>query len=128
MAKCKLLAFLLCEKATAAPKPDNVVTLHHVFDRIAIPKTPDLIFAYYKIVVVEPCVVALRVVDPLHREIRRNWRHSRDQVGPVQGLWALYTGDFEEPGTYILELDEVTDDSEPRPLATMHLAVEQEAG
>jgi len=129
MAKCKLLAFLLCERATAAPEPDNKVTLHHVFDRIILPQSSEgteLFFAYYKIVVDEPCTVTLRVIDPRQREIRGNWRDSITQIGPIQGVWALHTGLFEVPGSYVLELRDETDDSTPHSLASMRLVVNQE--
>jgi hypothetical protein len=129
MAKCKLLAFLLCERATAAPDPGRKVTLHGLFDRIILPRTseePELFFAYYKIVVDEPCRVTLRVIDPCQREIRGNWRDSITQIGPIQGVWALHTGLFEVPGSYVLELREESVGSESHCLASTRLVVEQE--
>jgi hypothetical protein len=129
MAKCKLLAFLLCERATAAKEPDNKVTLHHLFDRMILPpnsQKTDLIFAYYKIVVDAPCTVALRVIDPQQREIRGNWRYSIGQTGPVQGVWALHTGLFKEPGHYVLELEEESNGAESRSLARTRLVVDLE--
>jgi hypothetical protein len=130
MGKCKLLAFLLCEKATASPDPDKKVTLHGLFDRIILPRTseePELFFAYYKIVVDEPCTVTLRVVDPRQREIRGNWRASIAQIGPIQGVWALHTGLLEVPGSYVLELRDESDNSGSRLLASMLLVVDQES-
>ncbi len=127
MAKCKLLAFLLCERATAAADQHNKVTLHNLFDRIVLPLTPgksDLIFAYYKIDVKEPCTVALRITDPFKREIRRDWRHPIEHMGPIQGVWALDTDLFKEPGRYVLEMDEEGPD--PHPLASMDLIVDVE--
>jgi hypothetical protein len=129
MARCKLLAFLLCERASAAPEPDNKVTLHHLFDRMILPRNSektDLIFAYYKIVVDAPCTVALTVIDPQQREIRGNWRHSIGQTGPLQGVWALDTGLFKEPGTYDLELKEEGDGSGSHTLASTRLVVDLE--
>jgi hypothetical protein len=132
VAKCKLLAFLLCEGASVAPEPDNRVTLHHLFDRIILPRTSEktdvtFVWAYYKIIVVDaPCTVALRVIDPQQREIRGNWRHSIGQTGPLQGVWALYMGLFKEPGSYVFELSEETDGAESHSLASTHLAVDLE--
>jgi len=129
MAKCKLLAFLLCERASVAPAPDNRVTLHHLFDRIIVPPTPEepeLFFAYYKIVVDEPCTVTLRVIDPWQREIRGNWRDSITQVGPVQSIWALTSSLFKQPGHYVLELRQEVEDSEALSLASMLFTVEQQ--
>jgi hypothetical protein len=128
MAKCKLLAFLLCESATASPHPDRKVTLHGLFDRIIVPPTPEepeLFFAYYKIVVDEPCIVTLRVLDPLQREIPGNWRDSIAQVGPVQSIWALTSSLFKQPGRYVLELRQEVEDSEALSLASMLFVVEQ---
>lgn len=129
MAECKLLAFLLCEKAVAA-EPDRKVTLHRLFDRIIVPPTPEepeLFFAYYKIVVDEPCTVTLRVTDPRQREIRGNWRDSITQVGPAQSVWALHTGLFEVPGSYVLELRQEVEGSEGLSLASMVFIVEQQS-
>ena len=130
MGKCKLLAFLLCEKATVATEPGRKVTLHRLFDRIIVPPTPEepeLFFAYYKIVVEEPCAVTLRVIDPRRREIRGNWRDSITQVGPVQSIWALHTGLFEVPGPHVLELRQEVEGSDPLSLASMVFVVEQQS-
>jgi hypothetical protein len=129
MAKCKLLAFVLCERASVAPEPDNRVTLHHLFDRMILPRNTeetDLIFAYYKIVVEAPCTVALRVIDPQQRELPRIPPHSIERVGPIQGVWALHTGLFEEPGVYVFELREESDGPEPYSLASTNLVVDLE--
>lgn len=128
MAKCKVMAFLLCENATR--DPDGKIALHGIFDRIIIPRTPaspKLFFVYYKIVVEEPCAVALRVTYPLHPEIPRemNWRDSFSQLGPVQGIWALTTGIVSGPGNYGLELMQVTENSEPFSLAKTVLVVDE---
>jgi hypothetical protein len=129
MAKCKLLAFLLCEKASVEPTPDNRVTLRHLFDRIIVgptPGEPESFCAYYKIVVDEPCTVALRVTDRGQREIPGNWRESISQIGPIQGVWRLDTSLFREPGVYVFELREESDGSESHSLASTRLVVEQE--
>ena len=129
MAKCRLQAFLLCEKATRSAGSDWKVTLHHLFDRIVIP--PDLkervvVFAYYKVVADAPCILSLRVIGPQRREIQGNWRDSIDQVGPIQGVWALDTELFKEAGVYELELAEETDGPESDVLVTTRLAVDAE--
>jgi len=132
MAKCKLLAFLLCESASLAPEPDNRVTLTHLFDKIKLPQTPGddhvpFIWAYYKVDVgAAPCNVVLRIVGPQEREIPGNRRHPIDRVGPIQGVWALDVSLFKEPGTYDFELKEESDGSEPRSLARTRLVVDAE--
>jgi hypothetical protein len=125
MEKCELLAFLLCEKATLGP--DRKVTLYDLFDRIIVPRTPakpKLFFVYYKVVVKEPCTVSLRVIDSLGREVPGNWRDSLTQIGPMQAIWALTSSLFKQPGPYVLELKQETDDSEALSLATMLFLVD----
>lgn len=129
MAKCKLLAFLLCESASVAPEPDNRVTLHHLLDRIAVPRISEkneitFIWAYYRIVVEAPCTVALKVLDIQRQEVPGNWRHPIVRIGPVQGVWALHTSLFKESGTYSLELREETDGAESHALASTRLVVD----
>lgn len=129
MAKCKLLAFLLCERATAAPDPDRKVTLHGLFDRIIVPRLkaePKIFFVYHKIVVEQPCTITLRVLDPSQGEIQGNWRDSIAQVGPVQSIWALTSSLFNQPGRYVLELRQEVEDSEALSLASMVFVVEQQ--
>ena len=130
MAKCRLLAFLLCERASVAPAPDNRVTLYHLFDRIIVvptPEEPESFSVYFKIVVDEPCTVALRVINPAQQEIAGNWRDSIAQVGPIQGVWqTLDTSLFREPGVYVFELREESVGSESHCLASTRLVVEQE--
>jgi len=131
MAMCKLQVFLLCESACVSREPDNRVSLHHLFDRIILPRTPErtditIVWAYYKIVADAPCTVALRVTDPRQREVPGNRRHSIEQGGRVRGVWALDTGLFTEPGQYLLELQEVTHVSQPNCLASIPLVVEKE--
>ena len=134
MAKCKLLALLLCEGASVAPEPDSRVTLHHLFDRIVLRRTPEktdvtFIWAYYKVVVDapctvdSPCTVALRIVNPQGEEVPGTRRHSIVQDGPIQGVWALDTGLFKELGPYRLELREESEGSEPHTLASTRLVV-----
>jgi len=127
MAKAKLLAFLLCESATR--DPDGKVTLHGLFDRIVVPRrpaNPKLFFVFYKVVVKEPCTVSLRVIDSLGREIPGSWRDSLSHVGPMQAIWALTTSLFKQPGPYVLELKQETDDAEALSLAHMLFVVDQE--
>ena len=131
MAKCELLAFLLCESASVAPAPDNRVTLRHLFDRIILPRTSEktdvtFVWAYYKVVVDAPCTVALSVIHSQQGKIPGNWRHPIKQTGPIQGVWALHTGLFKEPGHYRLELREESEGSEPHTLASTRLVVELE--
>lgn len=129
MAKCKVLAFLLCENAIR--NSDGKVSLHCVFDRIIMPLAPKpnrLFFVYYKIDVQEPCEVALRVTRPTHPEIPKDmhWRDSFSQLGPVQGVWALTTGLFSWPGSYGFELMQVTEHSGLLSLASTVLVVDEE--
>jgi len=128
MAKCKVLALLLCEKATR--DPDGKVALHGLFDRIIKPRTfreEKLFYVYYKIVVEEPCEVALKVVhaEEPYREIQGHWRDSFSQPGPIQSIWALSTKFFKEPGYYALALMQATEGSEPVELASTVMAVDQ---
>jgi len=127
MAKCELLAFLLCENATKAR--DGKVTLHDLFDRIISPRTPreaKLFFAFYKVFVKESCTIALRVVDPSGQEISGRWRDSLSEVGPIQTIWALTSSLFKESGPYVLELWQEAGDSEPLLLASTILFVDQQ--
>jgi len=127
MAKCKVLALLLCEKATR--DPDGKVAL--LFDRIIMPRTRrdvDVFFVYYKIDVREPCTVALRVV-PVNQhesEIRGNWRDSFSELGPVESIWGLSTDLFKWPGNYALELRQEMEGSEPLSLASTLMVVDRE--
>jgi Family of unknown function (DUF6941) len=127
MAKCKVLAFLLCEKATKGR--DGKVTLHGLFDRIIIPRTPrgvKLFYVYYKIVAEGACTVSLRVLDSSGQEIPGNWRDSFSHFGPVQSIWALVSSLFKLPGNYVLELRQEIEGSEPYSLADMLFAVDEE--
>jgi len=129
MAKCKLLAFLLCDCATQGS--DGKVTLHGLFDRVIVPQgsaPPKDFFVFYKVDVKEPCAVKLRVIDPGGHEIPGNWRDSLSQIGPMQTVWALDTSRFMQPGPYVLELRQESDDSRALPLAHMLLIVEKEGG
>jgi hypothetical protein len=129
MAKCKVLAFLLCENATKGR--DGKVALQGLFDRIIAPRTPrddKLFFVYYKVVVNEPCTVTLRVfhIDHPISEIDGYWRDSLSQLGPVQGIWALTTNLFKQPGNYALILEQIMEDSEPVNLADTLMVVDEE--
>jgi hypothetical protein len=126
MAKCELLAFLLCENATKAG--DGKVTLHRLFDRIITPRTPrevKLFFVFYKVIVKESCTIALRVVDPTGQEISGNWRDPLSQTGPTQTIWALTSALFQRSGSYALELRQEAAGSEPLSLARMILVVDE---
>lgn len=126
MAKCELLAFLVCENATKAR--DGNISLHGLFDRIIARRTPrdKLFFVFYKVMVKEPCTVALRVVDPLGQEVPGSWRDSLSEIGPIQTIWTLTSALFKHSGAYLLELRQETADSEPLSLARMTLVVDQE--
>ncbi len=130
MERCKVLALLLCEKASTGP--DGKLTLHGVFDRIIIPRAPAesrIFFVYYKLVVEQPCTVSLRVTDPLNGEIGGNWldswRDSIERTGPIQAIWALTTTLLKQPGPYVLELRQETNDSEALSLASTRLVVDE---
>jgi hypothetical protein len=129
MAYPKVLAFLLCESAIRGS--DGKVSLRGLFDRIIVPRSPanpKLFFVFYKVVVEEPCTVSLRVIDPSQGQIQGNWRDSLSQPGPVQSIWAVTTALFSQPGQYVLELREETNDSEALSLASMLLVVNEEGG
>ncbi len=126
MAYPKVLAFLLCEQATQ--DADGKVTLHGVFDRIMVPRTPSkekLFFVYYKIVIDQPCTVRLRVTDSEGHEIEGNWRDSLTRIGPMQAVWALTSSLFKRPGPYVLELKQESNQSEEEELATMVFVVDE---
>lgn len=127
MAKCELLAFLLCENATKAR--DGKVSLRGLFDRMIIPHTPrevKLFFVFYKVLVKESCTIALRVVDPAGQEITGNWRDSLSVIGPIQTIWALTSALFKQSGVYVLELRQEAGDSETLSLARMTLTIDQQ--
>lgn len=92
------------------------------------PRPDKLFFVYYKITVLEPCEVTLRVTRPVHPEIPKDmhWRDSFTQLGPVQGVWALTTGFFSRPGSYGFELMQVTALPELLSLASTVLVVDEE--
>jgi len=127
MAKCKVLAFLLCENATKSR--DDKVTLHGLFDRIVVPhdsRHDKLFFVYYKIVVDGACTVSLRITHSSGQEIQGNWRDSFSHVGPVQSIWALVSSLFEQPGNYLLELRQELQAAQPLLLASMLFVVDRE--
>lgn len=127
MAKCKVLAFLLCDRPTM--DSDGKVTLHGLFDRIIIPRTPrddKLFFVYYKIIVEGACTVSLKVTHSSGQAISGNWRDSFSHLGPVQSNWALVASLFKQPGNYVLELRQEMEGSEPLSLASMLFVVDQE--
>ena len=126
MKKCKLLAFLICDRAVRVS--DNKVTLHGLFDRIIIPPAhrPQLVFSvYYKVVVEEPCAVSLRLHDPEGHQIPGNWRDTVTEIGPMQSRWALSSSLFKKSGPYVLELRQECNGFKPVRLATTLLKVDQ---
>jgi hypothetical protein len=127
MTKARLLAFLLCDNATR--DRDGKVTLHGIFDKIIAPRTRGhvrILFVYYRVVVEQRCAVALRVVDPEGHEVREAIRRdSLRELGPMRTVWSLSTDFFTQRGSYVLELRQETDGSEPLTLAQMRLAVEE---
>jgi len=129
MRKCELLAFLLCNSATQ--DSDGNVSLRGLFDRIILPQGSAPLkdfFIFYRVDVKEPCTVTLRVVDPLGNEIAANWRDPLSQIGPMQTVWAVDTSRFMQPGNYVLELNQESDDLTALSLARMQLIVEKEGG
>jgi hypothetical protein len=127
MSKCKVLAFLLCESATR--DRDEKVTLHGLFDRIIIPRTPKddkLFFVYYKVFVEGKCTVSLRVTHSCGQEISGNWRHEHSHLGPIQAVWLLAASLFRQPGRYELELREESEDAEALSLANTQLVVNRQ--
>jgi hypothetical protein len=127
MVKARVLAFLLCDNATR--DRDGKITLHGLFDRIIVPRTrrdEKNFYVYYRVVVEEPCAIALRVIDPAGHEVREgNRRDLLPELGPMQTVWSLSSDFFNQPGDYVLELQQQTDNSEPLTLAQMRLAVEE---
>ena len=107
------------------------MSLHGLFDRIILPQgsaPPKDFFVFYRVDVKEPCTVTLRVVDPLGNEIAGNWRDSLSQIGPMQTVWAVDTSRFMQPGFYVLELSQESDDLTALSFARMQLIVEKEGG
>ena len=83
-------------------------------------------FVYYRVVVVEPCTVTLKVTDPHGNKIPKDyWRDSLTAIGPIQTIWALNSNLFEHCGHYKLELMQEDESSEPLSLAEMRLIVEE---
>jgi hypothetical protein len=107
------------------------VTLHGLFDKILVPRTPvqeKNLFVYYKVVVDEPCIISLRVTGPRGSEITGDWRDSVTGVGLMQATWMLKSSRFREPGRYEFELTQESEGSEPHVLAQMRLTVEETDG
>jgi hypothetical protein len=130
MAKCKVLAFLLCDNATR--DRDGKVTLHGLFDKIIAPRVRrdvTIFYVYYRVVVEEPCAITLRVIDPGGHEVcEANRRDSLPDLGPMQTVWSLSSSFFSQPGDYVLELAQEADNSELITLAQMRLTVEESEG
>lgn len=118
----KLLAFLLCERATF--NRDEKVSLHGLFDglRLSRPQSGPLpafgrpaggpservFFVFYKIVTDGQCTMSLKITNPSGEEIHGNWIDSVTLWSAAgltwQSIWALSTNLFQEPGSYTLEL------------------------
>jgi hypothetical protein len=133
MADCKLIAFLLCDKASV--DVDGAVTLHAppqgvVIHRprmrnLASTKQADSAFIFYRIITDQECRIALKVRDPLEVEITGI---CRDFINPQeesvhQGVWVLGANLFEVPGRYVLELVQEVEGTPPRSLAATSLFV-----
>jgi hypothetical protein len=127
MAKARLLAFLLCDNATR--DSDGKISLHGVFDRIIAPRARrdvKIFYVYYRVVVEQPCAVALKVIDPADHEVHDGDRRDLlPALGPMQTVWSLSSAYFSQPGNYTLELRQETEDSEPLTLAQMRLSVQE---
>jgi len=125
MPKCKVQALLLCEKVARAQ--DGKVSLEGLFDSIIVPRSSGDVktfFVYYRVVVLEPCTVALKVIDPEGNETPENyWRDSIARLGPRQAVWPLSSDLFTMRGPYGLELMQENEDSGPISLAEMRLTV-----
>ncbi|MGH9432656.1 MAG: DUF6941 family protein [Terriglobia bacterium] len=131
MTKAKLLAFLLCDRATRGS--DGKVTVHDIFDRIVLPQIPvhygdrKLFCVFYKVEALEPCVISLRVVDRQGNEVpvQGGPRHdSIEQTGLMQSLWYLVTDMFQGVGDYRFELRVEGEGSDVQPLATSILKID----
>lgn len=128
MATTRCLAFLLCDRWSRAQ--DDKVNLHGIFDRIVKPPARDsgprrIFYVFYKVMVGEPCKLELRLFDPRSGPLPGPWSDEIRDVGLMQTVWALTTNQFEQPGTYTLELREVLPDSTQVSLATTELVVDQ---
>jgi len=125
MTRARLLAFLLCDNATR--DQNGKVTLHGVFDKIIAPQSPRearLFYVYYRVVVTEPCVLALNVTDPSGSRVTGSWRDTLTELGPAQAVWAVASTLLQKPGSYLLELIQEDGNSESFSLAQMRLTVE----
>jgi hypothetical protein len=118
----KLLAFLLCERATF--NRDEKASLHGLFDglRLSRPKSGPLppfgrpaggpyervFFVFYKIVTDGQCTISLRIIKPSGEEIEGDWVDSVMlwAAGALiwQSIWGSSTNLFQESGSYTLEL------------------------
>ncbi|HEV2424815.1 MAG TPA: hypothetical protein VGZ29_08310 [Terriglobia bacterium] len=117
----KLLALLLCEKATF--NRNEKVTLHGLFDGLRIPrpeKVPgsgpqtQLFFVFYKVVVTSaeittagvPGRISLRITNPSGEDVQGSWTDPVPFAGAFtwQSIWALTTDLFQDSGLYKLEL------------------------
>jgi hypothetical protein len=133
MADCKLIAFLLCDKASV--DVEGAVTLHAPAQGFVIhrprmrnlgsAKHADTAFIFYRIITDQQCRIALKVRDPFEVEITGI---CRDFINPQedsvhQGVWILGANLFEIQGRYVLELVQEVEGSPPRSLAATSLFV-----
>jgi len=134
MAATRCLAFLLCDRASRGQ--DGKVNLHGIFDQIVapctsrrepirIPRDRTIFYVFYKVVVVEPCRLELRVFDPGGAQVPGPWSDEIRDVGLMQTVWAVAAHQFKQPGTYTLELREMLPNSTELTLATTELVVNQ---
>lgn len=124
MGNCKVLAFLLCDKATIDRA--GRVTLHELFDGIVIPRgdvarpfprfgvprnNSQMFHAFYKINADQQCRISLGILDPSGREVPGNWRDSITPQSPSvwQAIWELPAALFHDPGWYKLDLVQEND-------------------
>ena len=114
MMKARLLAFLVCDRVTR--DSDGKVTVHDIFDRIVLPQFPippvmnKIFCAYYKVDVLEPCVVSLCVIDPRGNPVPKGcWGDPIQQRGLAQSLWSLSHSLFTAPGIYTLQFNQRDD-------------------
>ncbi len=139
MADCKLLAFLLCDKAAldqsggvALHSPSKPIVIHLPRARhLPIPgRNAETILVFYRIVADQQCRIALRVLDPLGVEITGICRDfidpQQEDSSVYQAIWGLGATLFETPGRYVLYLVQETDSAAPITLASIPLFVSRQ--
>ena len=139
MADCKLLAFLLCDKATldqyggvSLHSPSKPIVIYLPRTRqLPIPgKNAESLYVFYRIVADQYCRIALRVLDPLGVEITGICRDfiepQQEDASVYQAVWGLGATLFETPGRYVLCLVQETDSAAPITLASTPLFVSRQ--